>query len=418
MRRELLAVVLAFAAGCGSVTEPVIDPDWTGTDAAKPLTHADCVRLATQSAPTAAAWRARLLSAQAALRQAKTLPNPTFSAGWEDIGVRDTNVQQTFSLAYELQAIFARPRLEAAAQHDLDAARADLLAEKTKLAADVCRAYDGLVAARAHAALAKEIVDVAERGHDAALRFVAAGEKSRFDADRAEAEVASARAALAKAESDARAEELALAFAVGFARPVALQLADGMTPAPSAAEPEELLVAAANARPEIAAAAARYAAQLERAHLAAERLQFLPAPNGGWRTTGSEQSWVAGLDVQIPLFDSGGAAVDAASADLLAAAAALRRTTRDVGGEVIAAYRRSADADQYLATHARPLADKRRALREESARLFAAGEAEFADLLQSFRDEIDARGALLDADAAAAAARVDLAAATGKIGQD
>src|SRR5882724_13469961 len=123
MRRELLTILAIAAAGCSTVTEPVIGPDWRQADAPSPLTHADCVRLATQSAPTAAAWQARLLTAQAALRQAGRLPNPTLSAGWEDIGLDGSAVQQTYSLAAALQAILSRPRNEAAAQYDLDATR-------------------------------------------------------------------------------------------------------------------------------------------------------------------------------------------------------------------------------------------------------------------------------------------------------
>ena len=415
MRRELLALVAAFAAGCATVTEPVIAPDWKIADVPKPLTHADCVRLATQSAPTAAAWRARLLAAQAALRQAGKLPNPTFSAGWEDIGLTGTNVQQTFSIATELQAILSRPRLEAAAQHDLDATRDDLLAERRKLAADVCRAYDDLVAARARVTLAPESIAVAERVRAAAERFVAAGEKSRYELDRADAEIAQARADQARAQADARADELALAFAIGFTRPVPLLLAEGLTPAAEPQVMDMLLVDAASRRPEIAAAAARYRAQLERAHLTAERLQFLPAPSGGIRKTGSDTSYVASLDVQLPIFDSGAAADDAASADLLAAAAELRRVTRDVGDDVIAAFERADAADTYVSVHARPIAERRHALREEAERLFAAGEIEHADVIQTTRDEIDARGALLDAELAAALAHVDLAAATGQI---
>ena len=90
MRTKLAALLLVVASGCATVKEPVIAPDWTEADASKPLTHADCVRLATRSAPTAAAWRARLLSAQAAFRQAGKLPNPGLSLSWEDIGAGGT----------------------------------------------------------------------------------------------------------------------------------------------------------------------------------------------------------------------------------------------------------------------------------------------------------------------------------------
>src|SRR5882762_2616456 len=84
---SVLAGLLAVLAGCRSVVEPALPAAWTEADAAGPLTHADCVRLALQSAPTAAAWRARLLAARAALDQAGRLPNPHLELAWEELDV-------------------------------------------------------------------------------------------------------------------------------------------------------------------------------------------------------------------------------------------------------------------------------------------------------------------------------------------
>lgn len=417
MRREIAVLAMFLAAGCATVAEPVIGPAWSAPDAARPLGHADCVRLAAESAPTAAAWRARLASAQAALRQAGTPANPSMSLGWENLGLAATPIQTTLTLAYSLESLAARPREKTAAQFDLDATRADLLAERARLAADVCRSYDELVAARRRLALAADATSVAERSRAAVERFAAAGAKASLDVDRAEAESMQARANQASALFDARAKEWALAFALGFDRPVALQLSEGLTSGP-AQDDLSALEAAATSRPEIAAASARYRAALERAHLAADRFQLLPSVTGGPRKEGSDTSRVLSLDVDIPVFDTGGAAIDAASAELLAAAAELRRTSHEVSGEVVAAAERLAETDAYVTEFARPLAARRVALRETAERLFAEGEIEFDEVTVARRDEVEARGALLDAELAAAQARTDLDAATGRIAAD
>src|SRR5262245_16630608 len=138
--------VVAGLVGCASVEEPVLPPQWTAADAEAPLSHEDCVRLASRSAPTAAAWEAKRRSAEASLRQARAIPNPTLSVEWEDFGLYPGSsseaVQTTFPIAIALDQIISRPRRVAAAEYELEAGLADLLVERQKLAADVYRAYD------------------------------------------------------------------------------------------------------------------------------------------------------------------------------------------------------------------------------------------------------------------------------------
>jgi cobalt-zinc-cadmium efflux system outer membrane protein len=414
MPRRAPLVLLLACAGCATVEVPQVGPGWTAPDAAKPLSREDCVRLATHDAPTAAAWRAKLLGAQAAARQAATIPNPTLSVGWENLGLHDSSVQTTLTLAESLAALVQRPGLSAAAEHELAATRADLLAERAKLAVETLHGYDELLASRRKAALAAEAVDVARRLRDASAKFVAVGEKASVEARRGEAEFEKARADEASAAADARAKELAFAFALGFDQPVPLTLRDGFRVAPEAPAESDLL-AAAQSRPEVVASRERVAAQLERARLSARRLQFLPTVGGGPRREGEDNSAVVSLDVELPIFDRGDAAADSASAELLAAAAGVRRVVRQVGAEVTAARERAAAATAFVRDHARPLADARRVLREEFEKLFAAGESSFEDLVVARRDEIEARTALVEAELALSLASTDLAAATGRL---
>jgi hypothetical protein len=307
----LVLGLLAVASSCRStVVEPVLPPDWTEADAATPLTHAACIELAMRSAPTAAAWTARRAAARANADQASLLPNPSLSLGWEDLGLAHTPVQTTASLAVALADVLSRGRRRAAAAHDLEAEEASVRAECNRLAAEVAHAYDELAAARAKVELLVQLADVAEVQRAAAAKFVESGLAPTIQAERAALELASTRADLAKARAEERSLEVQFAFSLGFERPVPLQLAEPMTAATRTTERDilQLLAVAARERPEIAEATARYGAELERAHLASERIQFLPTVSGGLRTTGGDLSGVAGLDVVLPIFDSGATA--------------------------------------------------------------------------------------------------------------
>jgi len=409
------------ALGCGTVEEPSLPPDWTEADAASPLSRSDCVDLAMRSASTAAAWRARLLAAEAALRQERTLPNPTLSAQWEDFNLVGSTpggtVQETLTLAYAIERVASQGRRASAARHDLEAERADLLAERRLLAVEVHRAYDELLAARARARLEAEFEAIAAREESSVRSFVEAGALAPFEVAKAEAELATVQADRFRAEAEARARELALAFAMGFDRPVPLRLSDPLLEEgrERTSDREELARIAIDNRPELVAATHRYDAALERAKLAAERLRFLPSIALGPRFVGSERLGVAEIDVELPLFDQGGAEVDARSAALLAAAAEVRRVAREVASEVTEAAERWDSASDFLERHARALADRRRAIREGTERLFLAGEATYEEMIRARRDEVEAQVTVLEAELAAALAAADLDAATGRL---
>jgi len=401
-RRDVCGVALLALAACGSVNEPTIAPGWTAAEAAKPLHRSDCVRLALAWAPGAAAWKARRDAAEAELRQAKTLPNPSLLVEWEDFGILSAAgslVQTTYSLGIALSDLFSTSGRGTAATHARDAVIADLLAERRNLALDVCRAYDQLLAARKGAELAKRLAANQQRARDAVARRVRVGLEAGVDLQRAEVEVMEAEAEAAQKHNEARAQELALAFALGFARPVELQLADDLITEIEApvGDLEALLATAAETRPEIAAAKARYESELERLHLAASPVRFLPTVAPGYRTLDGEHLGVASLDLELPVFDTGSARIAAQDAGLLAAAAAMRKAAQATAQDVAAAAQQWTAAQAFLHEHAEPLAARRRTLRADLERLFEAGQASFDTMLVARRDELRAEQTRLTA---------------------
>lgn len=413
------AALVGFACCRATVTEPKLAPAWSEELAAQPLSRAECVDLALHSAPNAAAWSARLKTARAQLESASRFANPVMSLGWEDFGLNraasGSPIQTTLTLAAALEDVFSRRRRADAARYELDALEADVRGEMAQLAARVTRTYDELVVARKRVELSAELAAVSTRQRDDVRAFVTSGASARIDLERAEAERAEALAESARTEQAERALELEFAFALGFERPVHVQLAEVALEAGLVRSRDltELLTLAAQDRQEILAASARYQAELERLHLAAERLQFLPAISAGPRRQGNETRGVASIDVALPLFDSGAAAQHEHEATLLAAAAAVRAGAHDVARDVYIALDRLTAAEAFLSDHARDLAARRRALRERTEQLFKAGEIEYSELALSRRDEVVARIALLDAELAVAAARIDLDEACG-----
>ncbi|HRV81128.1 MAG TPA: TolC family protein [Planctomycetota bacterium] len=411
------AGVLVLAA-CRSVQEPVLDPGWSELDAAQPLGKAACIDLALRSAPNAAAWQARTRAAQAALSQAGRLPNPDLELAFEEIDAFHNHARpfvQTSSLAYALEALAGRRRKQAAANFDALAEEASLGVDRQSIAAAVSLAYDQLWFARERVDRMEDQLALARQDREATGDLIAAGLLAQVDQQKADTEVLAVQAEWAHARTDARVLELELAFALGFERPVELTLADPPAPVTDfeAFDLEGMLRTAADQRPELVAAKARYQAQLERLHLEASGLRFLPRVNLGYRTESGKPTLVGTLGVELPVFDTGKDALAAQNAALLGAAAEMRRAANQVASEVCRAEAAFRAARSYLEEYAQPLAEQRDELAIQTVELFRAGEVSFREMLSARRDAVQEQIRLLDAQAALAAARVQLEAALG-----
>ncbi len=414
----LAAIVSVVLAGCASVREPVVAPNWAASHAATSLSHVDCVELALHAAPTAAAWEARRRLAQARVAEASAFPNPNLGLTWEQIGLGSVApVEQTVSLFVALDQVLSRPGRTRVAEQELTATEASLLAERRKLAAAVCRSYDALVAMRARVDLRRQQVAIAARSTEVIRRFVEVGLEPRISIDRSEAEHRQALVDLARTSASARAMEIAFAFTLGFERPVELQLSESMTQ-PISGVPGDLDAALAEARAtrhELVAVDAEYAAQLERLHIRAVRLQFLPTVGAGYRSAGGTSSAVASVDMPLPLFDRGDPARAEEEAALLATAASVRQVALGIAAEVSESLERLQSAQIVLEQHDRSLAALRESLREGAEQTFREGESDFQTLILARRDEVEARLSLLDSELEVASARIALRDALGRL---
>lgn len=424
-RRRIIVIgflaLLGTFLGCAEVTEPSIGPAHTSKEIHLPLTHAEAIRLASSAAPTAAAWRARLDGARAALMQSRRLPNPGFEASWEDFGLwpGSTNevLQQTFSLTAALADICARPYRERAAEFELRAEEAAVRAEIADLSAEVVAAYDDIVFLRQRAAALGAAAKAQKERADALRRLVKQGLESSFRAETAAVDLLEADGDAFTARSAAEIAEVSFTFAIGCVRPLPeLLLADepDTTSADAARDLESMLTEAAVSRPELEEADFRYRATLERARLEAHRLRFLPTPGFGGRTVDGDARGTATLNVELPIFDDGEAESGRNDAELLASAATARRSAATVASEVTKARLSVVQADETLDRFVRQELAERRRLRELAGLLFDAGEISLDERDAATAQMLAAEVAEIDALAKCAAARTTLAHALGR----
>lgn len=398
MRGDLcLSLALLLCCQCGTVDLPVLAPPHSEQVAQHPLSRADCEALALSSAPNAASFLARRLSAQAQLRQEKTWPNPVFAPSWDYLGFGHLIAEQTMSIGVSLASLLTRSTRISAAEHQAAAQVAELEFEIQELILEVRVGYDELIAARERVVANQTSVAVAEKVMAAVSKFFAAGTGTAVEVSQAEAALAEARLALDAVVADAELQQVAFAFALGFERPVALMFSEPMTKISTTEPAAQMIELAAVERQDLKAATARYETEIDRCHLANARPRFIPAIGGGPKFQGSQTYMSASLEVELPLFDLGGAAIAEQDAALLLSAAELRKTAQLVARDINLALAEQAAAHRHAYEHVLPLASLRMKLLHDQQRLFEVGEVTYANMIIAENDEATARVLTVDA---------------------
>jgi cobalt-zinc-cadmium efflux system outer membrane protein len=395
-------------------TAPAPRP-WRPTPAERlsaPLSLGDCLNLAFANDVRVAQWRANLQSARADLAATREIPNPSFQATWEDIGLKDAAGQSLATSAYGLDfPIFfwwTRGPETDAARAGVRSRQAANAGEHRQLAREIGTAYYALAAAQRRERFERQLLATEREELRLAQESFKLGDVAQHHVDQAEAELMQAQADLDAAGHECRLQGLALAFALGADRPTPVQarddddasspvlLADLPTsgPLPQALEREILArdPTLAKARAERQAAEARLAAE-QRRRLPLSDAQLLASRK-------NDPEGMAGLiefSVPIPLFNWRGAAVRKARAELDAARAAEEQARRDVVARLTDAWERFEYARRHCESSVQPLVRRRASLAQASRDLFAAGQIGYLDLLQAQRDWIQAELAGVEA---------------------
>ncbi|MEB3197841.1 MAG: TolC family protein [Candidatus Sericytochromatia bacterium] len=310
------------------------------------------VHLAREASPRLAPERERVAAAEARRLAAEAYPNPTLGyGGWAPAGGRDTiftgSRQEDVGLDVPVLLPGLRGARVAAADRDLVAARARVVAMGSEHAAEAARAYVALLAAQERrAVVAKAIVEV-ERLRAVVSGRHASGAASRYEVLRAEMELSGWRTRLAEAEAEVADRQGSLATLLGLPgwRPRArgpLEPLDLATPTPE--DVARAPVVAAARQEEVAAEAAIEVTRWARW----PGLSF--SLGRSWTAEPFGAAHQGNVSVELPFLDTRRGAVAEAEAE--ARAAALRRTLSE------------AEVKAGLERHTRVAQQRRRALDE------------------------------------------------------
>lgn len=325
---------------------------------AEPLTEAGAVQLALLASPSMQALLADAWAAQARAVQAGAPPNPFFI--FERI-VADGEVDITRTLGIGLLELLTLPQRRALAQQTVDGLRLQLARDVLAHTSTVRQQWVRAVAAQQLVAYQRQVRDAAEASAELARRMQAVGNYSRLQRAREQAFLADATAQLARAMATAKAEREALVRLLGLDAGEAERLV----------LPERLadLPAAAKAADDVSRRAVADRLDLRVAALelaAAERGQTLAtvAPwhvelAGVSESGGGESGRGVEIALPLPIFDTGTARRQAASAQVLAAQARLEQARADATSvlrERYVAYRTAYDLAAHYRDEVVPLA--------------------------------------------------------------
>ncbi|WP_043459975.1 TolC family protein [Azohydromonas australica] len=281
------------------------------------------ITLARDAHPALAAARARVDSAQAAVRSAGALRNPEveFLTGRQHARVPGAAAgsASSLSITQPIEWPALRGARVQAAEAALDGTRASATGFTLELLAELKRRYYGVLRSEAELQNAREDLALADQIRSRVAVRVDSGEAPRFELVRADTEQLNARRALRAAELRVRQAQHELRRLVGPTLPESFRLGTDAEEAPLGATPQPpglMRAALLERHPELQAARAEVRAA--QARLDVERQQRLPtlALRGGVSREPDLRASQLGVVVSVPLFDRRAGPVAEAEAEL------------------------------------------------------------------------------------------------------
>jgi cobalt-zinc-cadmium efflux system outer membrane protein len=413
-RIAILAASLGAGAGCavtpldravdvttGRVGDRVaVVPDWppdTGeTDAApeilEPLTLPAALAIAFTRNPGIRRQYASLGIAHADLQDAARIANPTLSLAWlsPNNGGRDQTTQGISASFADLLLLPARGRLSAAEFRRVEFA---VGSELVALAHEVETSWHAHVGALQIAAMRVAVAEATQKEAELAKRFHEAGNISRLQLDLQQATAARAGIEALRAQSDAAASRAQLANLLGLSTNGAWRTVVRLASPPEAPLSRDELTGRALTQRLDFAAAREEVAMLEDALGVTGRWRLLGSVDAGYtRERETDGSEIRGptLNLELPLFNQGQAAVARAEARLLDARARAEALALAVENEVTTGVEQLALARDISERYRRELLpSSASAVARQQERVNYMLVSPF-ELIQTKRDEYDA----------------------------
>jgi outer membrane protein, heavy metal efflux system len=382
------------------------------------LTERQVVEMALSQAAYRAAEDARIGVAESAVVQSGILPNPVISAGHERTNVtggRSTEstvqVSQTFDIAgrRQMRRDAAERRLEAV-QWDRDAARSRFVAELRGRFADV------LYTDRLRAAVRDWLARV-ETAYKVVVELQKAGDASGYERRRLERERIGVQARFARAEADYRRGIELLLGAAGIETGSRSAVVGELIPT----EPPMLAFAreALRQRPELKSLAAQ-AEAFERERRVADRA-WIPDLTVGAGVKRVEEPGrtdsgpIFSISIPLPLFERGQAAQQRAIAEASTARAEQTLRLNRWEAELRAAWVQADELRRAALVFRQDAATSSRDLGRIAEAAYRGGEVTLLELLDAYRNELEAETTSLELEVAARHARIELDLLTGMV---
>lgn len=354
--------------------------------------------------PAMAAARQEIGIADGARRQAGLMPNPQLSYEVEDTRRNTSTTTVTLSQPLELGGKRGA-RIEVASLGQ-NLARLRLEQQVNDLRAEVTQAFHAALRAEAGVELARQSLELTERGLRVVTGKVGAGKSSPVEATRAEVQLAEARLRLGRAEreQDVAWRQLAQVTAspvATFDQLLSPSLSPGLPP-----DAERLL-----ARLEQTAELRQAAAQIEQneAELGAEKALRIPdltvSLGSQYDRAERERVNVVGLSLPLPLFDRNQGNVLAAARRADQARDLRNAVELRLRSETRSALNQWATAMDEVGAYDRTILPAARQAVDTATRGFERGKFGFIEVLDAQRTLISAREQYLAALAAASDAR-------------
>ncbi len=376
----------------------------------RPITLAEAVARAGGRAPQVRAANAGLSAAEASVRAARLLPNPTLDLEAENVlgsgpYSRFQQAETTLSMSVPLELGGKRAARTGVARAEQASARIELSAARAELTLRVTQAFIERVASERRLAAANARRELAERSERAASLRVESGKASPIEGQRATAQRVGAVLAADRARRAAARAAATLSRLTGAEAPLALAAPwfdDAATERGIDAHATPLALAAAQARVDAAGARLRAADS--------ERVPDVTVSAGArrFRET-NDTAAVLSVSVPIPVFNRGGAELARARAELDKAQAERAAAEIDFAEALDAARSSVADARANAIAAAGPELEAAR----EAARIagvgYRAGKFTEAELIEAEHALAEAQEAAVDALAGLHDARARLA---------
>ncbi|MFP5392002.1 MAG: TolC family protein [Gammaproteobacteria bacterium] len=341
---------------------------------------------------------AELGIAEADLVQASRLPNPAFSFSRLKSGA---GLEIERKLTLPLLGLLTMPVTQRLEQRRYQAAQVRAAGEMLRVLDATRRAWVSAVAAQQSALYMEQVATATEASSELARRMRAAGNWSALQQAREEAFHAEARAQLARARAAHLAEREKLTRLMGLGGPQAsYKLPDRLPDLPAA--PRQQLDAQAQAldnRLDLLAAQQELAGLASSPGLtrATRFINVLDASALRKREPGGERASGWEVELQVPLFDWGGARVARAEAQYMQAVHRTAALALDAGSELRQAYgsyRSAYDAARHYRDEVVPL---RKQIADEQLLRYNGMLASVFDLLADARAQVESVNAAIEA---------------------